>query len=411
MSDASDFAALHRLTPSEAVAYLQARGKLSETFNWQDMWQEEHTRAFTVSRLAHADLLQTFSDKITASVQGDLSRTDFMRSMKDALQKAGWWGEKQVLDPVTGDIVTTTFNPSRLKLIYDTNVRTAHAAGRWQSFEASRATHPYIRYITKHDERVRASHAVFDGVTLPIDDAFWNTHTPPLGYRCRCRLVAVNPRDYDKGTTPTGAPMRKAAPDLGTQEFVNTRTGEVSRVPVGITPGFGYNPGKAAQANTLSMASNKLAGLSPKLAAAAIVAMNSGADAARAFAAWRANPQGNWPLVYLPWDDLAAIGGKNPVATLSKDSMAKQEREHPEIADGAYLSAQSVIDAPTAKVQDGSNVMIYIKDERTDQSGGTVVVVKTTTTGNGTFVTSIRRLSRDEAEKDRVIRRLLKKGN
>lgn len=38
--------------------------------------------------------------------------------------------------------------------------------------------------------------------------------------------------------------MRKIAPDLGTTEFVNSRTGEVSRVPAGITPGFGYNPSK-----------------------------------------------------------------------------------------------------------------------------------------------------------------------
>ncbi len=267
MSDASDFAALQKLVPREAVAYLQARGRLVQTFNWQDLWQEEHTRAFTVSRLAHADLLQTFSDKITASVQGDLSRTDFMRDMKAELTQAGWWGEKQVLDPQTGEIVATTFDPSRLKLIYDTNVRTAHAAGRWQRFEASRATHPYIRYITMQDERVRASHAAFDGVTLPIDDPFWNTHTPPLGYRCRCRLVAVSKKDYDTGKTPTGGLMRKTAPNLGTQEFVNTRTGEVSQVPIGITPGFGYNPGRAAMTNTLTMAGNKLAGYDARIGA------------------------------------------------------------------------------------------------------------------------------------------------
>jgi hypothetical protein len=71
--------------------------------------------------------------------------------------------------------------------------------------------------VTKHDERVRASHAAFDGVTLPIDDPFWNSHTPPLGYRCRSRLVTVNQRDYDKGTTPTGGAMRKTAPNLGTR--------------------------------------------------------------------------------------------------------------------------------------------------------------------------------------------------
>ena len=205
--------------------------------------------------------------------------------------------------------------------------------------------------------------------------------------------------------------MRKTAPDLGTTEFVNTRTGEVSHVPVGITPGFGYNPGKAGMVNTLAMAGNKLAGYDAIIGRAALMATNSGAQAEQAFSTWRANPDGDWPLIYLPPADLAAIGGKNPVGKLSRDSIKKQEREHPEITDGEYLTAQSVIDAPTAKVQEGANTMIYIKDEKTDISGGIVIVVKTTMTGQGTFVTSIRRLSRDEASKDRVIGRLLKKGN
>lgn len=44
------------------------------------------------------------------------------------------------------------------------------------------------------------------------------------------------------------------------------------------------------------------------------------------------------------------------------------------------------------------------------ESGGHVLVVKATKTGHGLFVTSYRRLSREQALRDSEIRRLLKKG-
>ena len=53
----------------------------------------------------------------------------------------------------------------------------------------------------------------------------------------------MSQRDYDKGAAPGGAPLKKEPPPVYFVEHVNQRTGEVSRVPVGVDPGFGYNPG------------------------------------------------------------------------------------------------------------------------------------------------------------------------
>jgi len=52
--------------------------------------------------------------------------------------------------------------------------------------------------------------------------------------------------------------------------------------------------------------------------------------------------------------------------------------------------------------------MIYVLEEETN--GGLVVVVKTTVSGKAIFLTSMRRLSRDQAMRDREVQRLLKKG-
>lgn len=269
MSDAQAFAALHKLTPEAAVRYLAGRSELTQTYSWQDLWQEEHATQFTISRLARADLLADVQRMISATVAGNMGRRDFGRDAKALLAEAGWWGEKEVLDPLTGRMVTTRFDPARLKLILDTNVRSAYAAGQWERLQRSKRSHPYLRYVTARDGRVRPAHQAWDNVTLPVDDGFWHTHFPPNGWRCRCRVVAVSQRDYERGTTPTGQPMRKQALDLGTREWVNQRSGVVERVPVGIDPGFGYNVGRARAASLSRLVQDKLAALPPPLAAAA----------------------------------------------------------------------------------------------------------------------------------------------
>lgn len=191
-----------------------------------------------------------------------MGRRDFMRGIEDILVSEGWWGEKVVTDPATGEKLITRFDPARLKLIYDVNTRQAYAAGLWRRIERNKATSPYIRYITKRDERVRASHRGWDNLTLPVDHPFWNTHYPPNSWRCRCRAMSMSQADYEKGLAPDGRHLSKDEPDIQWTEWVNKKTGAVERVPAGIDPGFGYNPGKSAMRddNLGKIVKSKLAG-------------------------------------------------------------------------------------------------------------------------------------------------------
>ena len=283
-SAAQAFAAAQKLTPSEAVAYLQARQKVTETYGWQDLWKEEHAKQFTVSRLTRSDLLQSVQNQITKSVQGDLSRRDFMRDSQALLQKAGLWGTTEVTDPATGEILKTTFNNSRLKLIFDTNTRQAYAAGQWAQLQDTKQSHPYLRYITQRDDKVRPAHKAWDNITLPVGHPFWRTHFPPCGWRCRCRAVPVTQAEYDAGKTPSGDDMVKTAPDVVMRDWLNARTGQVQSIPTGIDPGFDYNPGIAsAQVQAEQrLVQDKLAALSPPLAQAAQAAGIAAPTIARA---------------------------------------------------------------------------------------------------------------------------------
>lgn len=289
-SPAQAFAQLHRLAPADAVAYLRQRGRIATTYSWQDLWQDEHSHQFTVSRLASADLLQTMRDKISASVNGDLTRRDFIRDAKAALSEAGWWGRKEVIEPATGEILRTTFNATRLQLIFDVNTRQAYAAGQWERLQRTKASHPYLRYITKRDERVRAAHAAWDNVTLPIDHPFWASHYPPNGFNCRCRVVAVSQREYDRGTTPSGGPLNKNAPEVMWRQWINQRTGQVETIPAGIDPGFAYNPGISAARSQLSLVRNKLSALDAPTGAALWAGLRS-SQAQTQLLDWQVNVQ------------------------------------------------------------------------------------------------------------------------
>jgi hypothetical protein len=111
-------------------------------------------------------------------------------------------------------------------------------------------------------------------------------------------------------------------------------------------------------------------------------------------------------------EDAKAIGAKEGVRVgkLSDESAIKQKDHHPELTPSDYAATQNVIDYATNKVQDTPTSMIYIREEPTETTGGYVLAVKATKLGDGIFFTSLRRLSRNEAERDSVIRRLLKKG-
>ena len=274
MSAASDFAQLRRLPSQEAMAYMRGRELVGETYSAHDLWQDQHGRAFTISRLARVDLLEAMQKSLAKSVAGELSRKDWIDNAAKLLQGTGWWGTVEVTDPRTGEVLKTRFDHARLQLIFDTNIRQAQAAGQWQRLLRNSRRTPYARYVTMDDDRVRPLHRQWHNVTLPLDDPWWATHRPPNGYRCRCRVVGVTQREYDQGYVesrpgaetdpdakvnvgpkrPMGkrapivrTPMKKAAPEGGTVEWRNPATGEVTHVPVGIDPGFDSNAGTVGQ--------------------------------------------------------------------------------------------------------------------------------------------------------------------
>ena len=144
----AEFARLARLPHAEAEAWMRQRTRDTITYDFTDLARGEHATQFTVSRLARLDLLADVHRAVERSVNGDLSRQDFVRDVRQILANAGWWGDLEVSDPDGEQTLPTRFENRRLRLIFDTNMRQAHAAGQWARIERNKATHPYLRLHT-----------------------------------------------------------------------------------------------------------------------------------------------------------------------------------------------------------------------------------------------------------------------
>lgn len=105
--------------------------------------------------------------------------------------------------------VTNRYNTTWLQAEYEHAIASAQMTRRWQDIQDAKETHPNLRYDTAGDERVRPAHAEIEGVTLPIDDPFWQIHYPPNGWGCRCDVIQT-----DGKVTPDDKIRPPVIPDL-----------------------------------------------------------------------------------------------------------------------------------------------------------------------------------------------------
>ena len=73
----------------------------------------------------------------------------------------------------------------------------------------------YMRYQAILDDRTRPNNAANDGITRKVDDPFWNTNLPPLGYNCRCFVLNLDKEDAGKVTPKSKTESDSVKPDDG----------------------------------------------------------------------------------------------------------------------------------------------------------------------------------------------------
>jgi len=217
-----------RLPFEEAVGYLRQKTNLGSR-RWTDIWKEEHARSFVVAGAMKSELLSDFRSAVDAAIADGETIADFRKRFDEIVARHGWsykggrgW---------------------RTRVIYDTNVRMAYAAGRWQQMTDPGVLklRPYLMY--RHGDSVvpRPEHLAWDGLVLRADDPWWNTHYPPNGWGCKCKVLSLSRRDLER----MGKDGPDTAPEPVRRSWVSRDGSRRGNVPLGIDPGFDYNVGKA----------------------------------------------------------------------------------------------------------------------------------------------------------------------
>ena len=211
---------------TEAIDHFKSKLNLSTPY-WDAIDGQTHAKAFTVAGATKLDLLSDLRQAAEDAITNGTTITEFRKQFDKAVAKHGW-----------------SYNGKRgwrTRVIYDTNLRTAHAAGAWQQAQETNDSRPYLQYMTAGDGRVRPQHAAWDEKVFPIDSPWWNTHYPPNGWGCRCTTRTLSQRQMESEGFTVSEP-----PPLDLTERINVNSGEVyGEVPKGIDPGWDYNVGKA----------------------------------------------------------------------------------------------------------------------------------------------------------------------
>lgn len=316
----------------EAIDFF--RGKLNlPTDTWTDIWQQQHQVAFVVAGARNMAMLADFREAVEKAIAQGTTKAEFQREFVSIANRYGW---------------SYRGSPGwRSGVIFNTNLRTSYAAGRWAQIERLKEARPYIRYSAVLDGRTRPLHRAWHGTILPVGHVWWSTHYPPNGWNCRCTVISVSEDDLARNgwkvsAPPGGGTVRREVPGRG-----------IIEVPEGIDPGFGYNPGQGAQLRQAVARAAEQAGPAPAdIAAAAArwivpppvaevppVPASSAPSATPVanrseIARFVEGPEGNIAVADLPVEITSRLAAVR--ALLSAQTMEKQRRHHPELTVEEY---------------------------------------------------------------------------
>jgi hypothetical protein len=214
---------------TEAIDFFRQKVQLPSKA-WTDLWEGMHARAFVVAGATKDALVADLYAAVDKAIATGTTLAQFRKDFDRIVADHGW-----------------TYKGGRAwraRVIFDTNLRMANSAGRWDQAQRLKARRPFARYIHTHGSHDRPEHVAWHGTVLPLDDPWWSTHWPANGWGCKCTTQTLSPREAEaEGYRPdTPAP-----PVDWEDRTINTPTGPATvRTPKGIDPGFGYNVGEAS---------------------------------------------------------------------------------------------------------------------------------------------------------------------
>lgn len=351
----------------EQIDYLLQKLRVP-TERWDDIQRSAHDRAFMVAGAAKADLLKDLHDAVVQRATDGKGLKAFQKDFKAIVAKHGWtgWTGEGSKEGVAW----------RTKVIYQTNMAQSYAAGRYRQMTDPEYVRlrPYWRYIHREGVRhPRPQHLAWHGLTLPHDHPFWQSHYPPNGWGCGCRVAPVSKAEGERSRNAgLGEP-----PDGW--DAIDPKT----EAPVGIDKGFDYAAGAGTRKSMQSFIDSKLINLDAPIGSAMwetikpLVAMERQQEWWTTLDKWLADPlpRGRSEVVGA-FDPQILVWLENNNHPIPKSAairledrlvVGRKQKRHAEAQNGLdvmeWRQIPSVLEAPPAVYMDeATGNLIYVAD-------------------------------------------------
>jgi len=223
--------------PTEAMEFLSRKANI-DTDRWDDLKWGEHSHAFTVAHSVDGDVCDKIHGLLNKAMADGEAFGTFKKGMLEMMGKEGWYGgaghtkdEKAYIN-------------WRLRVIYDTNMKTAFEAGRYRQQTRHAEMRPIWEYVSKLvGENRREDHIALHGKAFRFDDPFWNENYPPNGWGCDCSVVTLS----ESGAEREGVEILKSDAD-GNPPAMADRNGNAVDWENFAPKEWKYNPGREALA-------------------------------------------------------------------------------------------------------------------------------------------------------------------
>lgn len=225
---------------AEAIKFLRKKVNIP-TERWDEMLNEAHDIGFMVAGATDADLLSDFRSAIDKAVSQGTTIDEFRNDFDRIVKERGWTGW-------TGE-GSEKGRAWRQTVIFDTNVRQSHNAGREQQMaDPELLKRRPIRFY-RHGDSItpRPSHLSLDGFATLATNPIWNKIAPSNGFLCSCYSQLLSVREAEK----RGIKVYDVLPDFA-KDFEPDK-------------GFNYRPGGDDVRKVYENLNKKSEGYVPKL--------------------------------------------------------------------------------------------------------------------------------------------------
>ncbi len=173
---------------------------MSHAYLEQQLLPELRGRVFTITGIEGTDTLERARKAIAGLPEGKT----WAEAKKGLLAEISPFFNTE---PTGEDGEGPSAAERRAEILLRTHGFQAFNSANWRVAQEDADT-THLQYLATEDTHVRATHLALNGIILPKDDPFWDTHTPPWEWGCRCRIRAINPdlldeaRAEDEGQAP-----------------------------------------------------------------------------------------------------------------------------------------------------------------------------------------------------------------